>query len=60
MIAQKGGHTRGSCKKRHLKTTSREATHLDAKGAAIESACMPGIVDEVTICVTSLPSSRTT
>jgi hypothetical protein len=47
MIAQKGEHTRGSCKQRRLKTTTREATHLDANGAAIESACMPGIVGEV-------------
>jgi hypothetical protein len=47
MIAQKGEHPRASCKQRRIKTTTREATHLDANGAPIESACMPGIVGEV-------------
>ena len=47
MLAQKGEHTRASCKQRHIKTTTREATHLDANGALIESARMPGIVGEV-------------
>lgn len=47
MIAQKGEHMRASCKLRRIKTTTREATHLDANGAPIESACMPSIVGEV-------------
>ena len=38
---------RASCKQRRIKTTTREATHLDANGAPIESARMPGIVGEV-------------
>lgn len=38
---------RASCKLRRIKTTTREATHLDANGAPIESACMPSIVGEV-------------
>ena len=46
MIAQKGEHTRASCKQRRIKTTTREPTHLDTNGAPIESACMPGTVSE--------------
>jgi hypothetical protein len=47
MIAQKGEHASGGCKQKCIKTTTREATHLDANGAPIESACLPGIVGEV-------------
>src|ERR1700679_1843454 len=47
MVAQKGEHMRASCKQRRVKTTTREVTHLDANGAPIESARMPGIVGEV-------------
>lgn len=47
MIAQRGEHASGSCKQRRIKTTTRKATHLDADGAPIESACVPGIVGEV-------------
>jgi hypothetical protein len=60
MIAQKGEHTRASCKQRRIKTTTHEATHLDANGAPIDSACMPGIVGDVDHlrCLTPVPADH--
>jgi hypothetical protein len=47
MMAQVSGHPRGGCDQSRLEAAIREAAHLDADRAAIETACVPSIVGEV-------------
>ena len=47
MMTQVGEYAPRGREQRRLKTATCEATHLDADGASIESAGVPGIVGEV-------------
>jgi hypothetical protein len=47
MMTQVDEHARRGCEQRRAESEAREATHFDAYGASIESACVPGIIGEI-------------
>ena len=47
MMAEIGEHARRGREQRRIETPARETTHLDAHGASIEGARVPGVVGEV-------------